>query len=276
MIFNVIKSYFGNLGFRGILNWIIFIILVVGVVRSCYVKRQYQDKIDSLSNVQALPKTPVVKEAEEISKKVDSLGRETVIYRQAEPIIQKITDNAKLDSIAQLAGTRADKITAITQVAGTLEKENTDLKRIIASLENGKQETVFRYSDDWLTMEGINRGDTSFRIKNLLANVSVTKVDWSQKKFWGFGRNENRASITFDSPYVRVNGLRTMQLKQKESLIDFNVEVEGKYLHTPQQLLIGPKVGVDIGRLRLNTGYYLNLGGNIGNTLWYGAGYRIY
>ena len=276
MIFNVIKAYFRNLGFRGVLNWIVFIILVISVVRSCYVKREYQDKIDSLSKVQPLPKTPVVKEAEEISKKVDSLGRETVIYRQAEPIIQKITDNAKLDSIAQVAGARAEKITAITQIAGTLEKENTDLKRIIAKLNDGKQETVFRYSDAWLSMEGINRGDTTFRIRNLMANVNVTKVDWSQKKLWGFGRNENRASITFDSPYVRVNGLQTMQLRQKEPLIDFNVEVEGKYLHTPQQILIGPKVGLDIGRVKIGAGYYLNPGGNIGNTLWYGAGYKIY
>lgn len=276
MIFNVIKAYFRNLGFRGVLNWIVFIILVISVVRSCYVKREYQDKIDSLSKVQPLPKTPVVKEAEEISKKVDSLGRETVIYRQAEPIIQKITDNDKLDSIAQVAGARAERITAITQIAGTLEKENTDLKRIIAKLNDGKQETVFRYSDAWLSMEGINRGDTTFRIRNLMANVNVTKVDWSQKKLWGFGRNENRASITFDSPYVRVNGLQTMQLRQKEPLIDFNVEVEGKYLHTPQQILIGPKVGLDVGRFKIGAGYYLNPGGNIGNTLWYGAGYKIY
>lgn len=276
MIFNVIKAYFRNLGFRGVLNWIVFIILVVSVVRSCYVKREYQDKIDSLSKVQPLPKTPVVKEAEEISKKVDSLGRETVIYRQAEPIIEKITDNAKLDSIAQVAGARAEKITAITQIAGTLEKENTDLKRIIAKLNDGKQETVFRYSDAWLSMEGINRGDTTFRIRNLMANVNVTKVDWSQKKLWGFGRNENRASITFDSPYVRVNGLQTMQLRQKEPLIDFNVEVEGKYLHTPQQILIGPKVGLDIGRVKLGVGYYLNPGGKIGNTLWYSGGYSLY
>lgn len=276
MIFNVIKAYFRNLGFRGVLSWIVFIILVVSVVRSCYVKREYQDKIDSLSNVEPLPKTLVVKEAEEISKKVDSLGRETVIYRQAEPIIQKITDNANLDSIAQVAGARAEKITAITQIAGTLEKENTDLKRIIANLNDGKQETVFRYSDAWLSMEGVNRGDTTFRIKNLMANVNVTKVDWSQKKLWGFGRNENRASITFDSPYVRVNGLQTMQLKQKEPLIDFNVEVEGKYLHTPQQILIGPKVGLDVGRFRLGAGYYLNPGGNIGNTFIYTGGYKIY
>lgn len=276
MIFNIIKAYFRSLGFRGILNWIFFAVLMVGIVRSCHVKREYQNKIDSLTSVKAIPETQILKEAKEISKKSDSLGRETVIYKQAEPIIQKIIDNVKLDSIALVAGARADKITAITQIAGTLEKENTDLKRIIAKLNNGKQETVFRYSDAWLSVEGVNRGDTTFRIRNFMANVNVTKVDWSQKKLWVFGRNENRASITFDSPYVRVNGLQTMQLKQKEPLIDFNVEFEGKYLHTPQQILIGPKVGLDVGRFKIGAGYLLNPGGNIGNTLWYGASWKVY
>lgn len=273
---NVIKNYFKNLGIRGIFNWVLLIAIVVGMVRGCYTKRKYQSRIDSLTAVQAAPETPVLKEAEEISRSVDSLGRERVIYREAEPIIQKIEDSAKLDSIAKVAGTRADRISQITQINGVLSKENTDLKRIISDLEDGSSDTSFGYTDPWVSISGYRYNDSTFRISNIMAPVNVSTVSWNHKKYWFFGKNEDRVSIVFDNPYIRVNGLKTMNIKTKEPFVDFNVDVEAKYLHTPQEILIGPKLGIDIGRLKLQGGYYLNPGGQMGNTVWYGAGYSIF
>lgn len=218
-----IKNYFRNLGFRGIINWILFLILIFVVVRSCWEKREYEDKIRDLSKVKPTPETPITEEAKKIGEMVDSLGRKTVIYLESEPIIQKITDNSKLDSIAAVANTRADKITSITQIAGALQKENTDLKKTINTLSNGHKDTSFVYSDRWLSIEGSRKNDSTFTIKNILANVDVSKVDFTEKKYWVFGRNENRTAITFDSPYVTVGGLKTLNIKTKEPFFGIDI-----------------------------------------------------
>lgn len=269
-------SYIKGLGFRGIMNWVLFIIIIVGAVRFCYREYEYKRLLDRATEVEPHPETEVIKEAEEIAREVDESGRERVVFLRSAPIVKTIEDNAKVDSIAKVANVRSNKITEINQINASLSKENTDLKRQISRLSDGSLDTSFGYRDPWVSIQGYRYNDSTFRIKNLLASTDVSKIDHTRKKYWLFGQEEHLSTVYFSSPYIRVNGLQTMRVKAKKPMLDFNVDVEAKYLHAPQEILIGPKLGIDIGRLKLQGGYYLNPGGNLGNTVWYGAGYSIF
>lgn len=276
MIFKFIKSYFRGLGVRGIINWIFVCVIVFTGIRACKKEKEYKQRISELTEVKIKPETPAIRQAKEISREVDTVGREKVVFRLSEPLIQMITDNSKVDSIAKIAGTQSKQIAAITQINGSLEKQNTDLRRAIDILENGKTDTVFRYSDPWFSAEGFRKNDTVFTLRNITANMSVNKIDHNKKKYWLFGENQNLSTVYYESPYARVDGMQTLTIRQPEPKFKVNVNFGGKYLHTPKQVLIGPSVRLGIGRVGINGGYYINPGGSIGNTVWYGADYSIY
>lgn len=277
MIFNSIKNYFSKLGFSGICWWVVFVIMGFALIRACHKEQVYKSTIKSLSTVKPEPKSDIIKQAEEISRKTNEDGKESVIYELAEPIIKEIVDNTKLDSLAKDNNIKAKEITAYTSIAGTLKKENTDLLRRISELSSGKKDTSFVYEDRWFSAEGFRSNDSVFTLRNIVANVGVEKIDHIRKKYWLFGRNEDLSTVYYSSPYIRVDGLSTLRIKKKDPLLNFSVDVDAKYLHAPQEVLIGPSVGLDIGRFGVQGGYYLNPGkGDVGNTLWYGLRYKVF
>lgn len=271
-----IWGYISSMTLRDILWWVVFFGMVFVLVRGCNKHREYDDLIRNTSGIKPAPKTDVLREAEEISREVDTLGRGQVVYKLSKPIIEKIEDSAKIDSIAKVANLRSNQITAITEINGTLSKENTDLKRIIKQLENGNRDTSWVYNDPFLSITGFHKNDTVFRIGNIIADASISKVDFTKKKYWFFGSNENYSTLYFNSPYARVNGLKTVSIKQKEPFWDVNLNLEGRYFHRSKEVIIGPKLDVKIGRMNLGVGYSLNPYGELGNTLWYGGEYRLY
>lgn len=270
------KTFLGSITVRGIIDILIIIIVGVAIFRTCVAEKRYNDLKESTENVKPSPETPVIKEAEEIARQVNKDGQEEVIYRMSEPLIKLIEDNAKVDSITKVANIEKNKVSSITTINGSLSKENLDLKRIISQLENGSKDTVFRYSDKWLSIDAFRSNDSVFRINRVWADMSINKIDYSRKKYWLVGKNENLAKIWYNSPYARVEGLETVTVRQKEPLFDVNLNAEGKYLHNQKEVLIGPSLNIKIGRFGLDGGYYINPGGNIGNGFWYGGKYRLY
>lgn len=280
-----LKNYFRSLGLRGIINWILFLILIFVALKSCWEKNQYESKLRDLSKTKPVPETPITQEAKKIGEMVDSLGRTTVIYLESEPIIQKITDNTQLDSIAKIANTRAEKINSITQINGTLQKENTDLKKTINTLANGRKDTSFRYQDQWLSIEGSHKDDSTFTLKNILANVNVSKVDFTEKKYWVFGRNENRTAITFDSPYVTVGGLKTLNIKTKEPFFGIDITPRADFYFDGKDnnsLHIMPlNTDVKLGRFNIGAGAGVAIRdgdkyNNSGFSYRLGFGYKVF
>lgn len=269
-----IINYLKNLGVRGVINWVLFILLIVVAIMRCSDKQEYKKKIDEMAKQQPLPKTELVKEAERISDRVDKEGREIVIWKESEPIIRKIEDSAKVDSIAKIADVRAEKIRSIEKITASLSAENVALKETIRELANGTKDTVWEYKDKWITNTVFLRDTGVF--SNIWVDASVSKVEHDRKKYWLFGRNESLSTIWYDSPYIRQSGFESLRIKQKDPLFDFNIKVEGRYLHTPQEVLIGPKIHFSIGRFGISGGYMLNPSGTIGNTAWYGADYKVY
>lgn len=267
-----ILKFISSLSF---LNWLFIGCIIFLMVKDCV--RVYKDKQKAKVQVTSVsPVSEVIKEAEKIKEEVDTAGRLKVIYRLSNPIIEKIVDNKKLDSIAVIAGARAERISSITQINGQLNKENTDLKRKVASLASGGKDTSWVYTDKWLTLDGFKPNDTVFRIKHLVADASISDIRYDYKKSWLFGRNESRATVYFESPYIKVKGMNTATFRQPEPKFKVDVNIEGKYLHNQKEVLIGPKIRVGVGRLGLSGGYYLNPAGTIGNGLWYGADWKIY
>lgn len=269
-----IINYLKNLGVRGVVNWVLFILLIVVAIMRCIDKQKYEDKLDRMAAAQPLPETELIKEAERISERVDKEGREVVIWKESEPIIKKIEDSAKVDSLALLADVRASKITSYEKITASLSAENVALKETIRELANGTKDTVWEYKDKWITNTVFLRDTGVF--SNIWVDASVSKVEHDRKKYWLFGRNESLSTIWYDSPYIRQSGFESLQIKQKDPLFDFNIKVEGRYLHTPQEVLIGPKIHFSIGRFGISGGYMLNPSGSIGNTAWYGADYKVY
>ena len=267
-----------NLRQKGKLIFNLFLVcfLIFAIIRTCKAEREFDAKKEALNSVTPAPPRADLEDAEEIAREAEEDGPERVIYLRSKPIIEKIEDKTKADSLAKVANVQAKDITQMNKIIGSLTKENTELKRSVYENEDGKRDTFWRYSDNWLSMEGYRKNDTTFTIQSLKADATVNKIDHTHKKYWLFGREEHRSTVFFNSPYIRVDGLQTLQIKQKDPLLGFNVELEGKYLHAPQEVLIGPKLGIEIGRFKINGGYYVNPGGNIGNSVWYGAGYKIY
>ena len=275
IILNKVWNYLKTISVLGALRTIAFIIMAIYIINSCQRDRRLSD-ISNTNNNKVTPKSDVIQEAEEIEREVDTAGRERVVYRLSKPIIEKIEDKTRADSLLRELDIEKSKVKAISQVTGNLQKENTELKRTVAVLADGRKDTSYSYTDKWLQLSGVRRADSTIIISKIFANADIDRVDHTRKKNWFWGRNEDVATISYASPYISVNGLKTYTLKQKEPLVDFKIKAEGKYLHGPKELLIGPKLQLKIGRFQINSGYYLNPGGKLGNTVWYGGEYSIY
>lgn len=269
-----IKNYFSNLGFRGIINWIFLIVLVVFSVKRCVEKDAYERKIRELTETRPKPETEIVKEAEEISKRVDEEGREVVIWKESAPIIEMIENTDKVDSLAKIADVRLDRIKSIESVNASLSTENNHLKEIIRENELGIKDTVYQFKDKWL-VNTVYKRDTGL-FSDVWVDASVNKIEHTRKKYWFFGENENLTTIFYSSPYIRQSGYEYLRVKQKDPVFDFGIELEGRYMFDSDNLLIGPKANIRIGRFNINGGYSLNPRGNIGSGPWLGGGYKVY
>lgn len=269
--------YIKGLTARGVLNWLVFAVCCVAITRACLAERKY-DKLISSVRDNPPKESPVIQEAEEIAREADSVGKERVVFRLSEPIIKKIEDNARVDSFAQEAGIKDLTITSLTKINAEFKKLNTDLKREIQTLENGNRDTVWRYADPWLSFDASWPSDTVFRLNKMVADASVNRVDHDRRKYWGLGRTENLTTVWFDSPYIRVGGMETLRIRQKEPLFDFNLSVEGRHIPDLGQTFIGPKATLKIGRFNINGGYQFNINParGQGSSLWYGGEYVIY
>lgn len=269
-----IISYFRGLGIRGIINWILLILLIVVAVKRCSENADYRRTIKKLSEVKPNPETEIVKEAERISDRVDEEGREIVIWKESEPIIKKIEDSVKADSLAKIADVRLDRIKSIESVNASLNAENKKLKEVIRENETGSKDTVYEYKDKWL-VNTVYKRDTGL-FSDVWVDASVNKIEHDKRKFWFFGKNESLTTIWYSSPYIRQSGYETLKIKQKEDVFDFGIELEGRYMFDSDNLLIGPKGNIRIGRFNINGGYMLNPRGSIGSGPWIGGGYKVY
>lgn len=274
-IFNTIRGFIFPITVRSLINTVIIVVLAVAVVKQCNKACLYENTISELKAAQdknKLETTPAIKQAEEIKREVDTAGRERVVYRMSDPIIKKIEDRSKIDSISRELNIEKNKVKSIDNIRASLKAENLELKHIIS--EGLKDTSKWEYRDKWL-VNTIYKIDTSYRA-NVWVDASVNKVEYDYKKYWLLGSNESRAKIWFNSPYIKPESFEYYRIKQKEPFLDLNLLIEGKYIHSQKELLIGPKIKLELGRLGISGGYYLNPGGSLGNGVWYGADWKVY
>lgn len=258
---------------RRVLNWALLVCMATILVWSYLREKDFELKLKEASSIKPVPKTEVSQKAEEISREIDAEGRVKVIYRLKEALVQR--DHKLIDSFANVAKVDKNRIKNLETILGSLFVENKELKKTISLAADGLPDTSWKYEDPWLAID-VGKRDSGLTLKSVWADASVNKVTFDKKKFWFFGKNEERATVWFNSPYARVNGLTTLSLKNPEPFFDIDINVGGKYLHNQKQLLLGPSIRLGVGRLGLKGGYYVNPAGNIGNGAWYGADWKIY
>lgn len=258
------------IGIRGILNILFLLMFAVLIFRTCQSEKKYKDLLNQRSSV-IIPKTEVSIEAEEISRQVDTAGKEKVVYRLAEPIIKEIENHSKIDSFAKEASIDKSKIRSLTKINGELNEKNIQLKKLISE---DLKDTVYEYRDKWL-VNTIYKRDTTWR-SDIWIDASVNKVDFTQKKYWLFGKNEYRSTVWFNSPYIKPSGLQYLEIKQNKPVFDFSLEIEGRYLFDSQDVIIGPMGRISLGRVNVQGGYMYNPRGVFGTGAWAGGSYKVY
>lgn len=266
---NIIKKAFYALGgLKGLAILLIALLISFFLVKSCV-----RDRIDDL-----IPKEkPIVEkkdlEARKVDEKKDNDGRAITDYEPSNPIKnwEEIhdRDKNKIDSLLKVVDLERKKVKSITAINAQLKEEGLILKKKIT--ERGVEH---EYKDRWLT-NTIYQIDSIY-YSDLEIDASVNKVDYNYKKYWVFGRNTTRSKVWFNNPHIKSTGLEYVTVEQKEPFLGIGLDLEGKYLHESKEILIGPKIDLKIGRFNINGGYYLNPGGKVGNTFWYGGGYKIY
>lgn len=258
------------IGIRGILNILFLLTFSVLIYRTCQSEKKYRELLNQNKSL-IIPKTEVSIEAEEISRQVDTAGKEKVVYRIAEPIIKEIENHTKIDSFAKEANIDKYKIHSLTKINGELTAKNIELRRIISE---ATKDTVYEYKDKWL-VNTIYKKDTTWR-SDIWIDASVNKVDFSHKKYWIFGKNEYRSTVWFNSPYIKPSGMQFLEVKYKKPIFDFSLEVEGRYLFDSQDVIVGPMGRISIGRVNVQGGYMYNPRGRLGTGAWAGGSYKVY
>lgn len=273
MILNVIKAYFRGLGLRGVINWILLVIIIVGGVKACYKESEYREKIDSLSKVKPKPQTETSLEAEKIAEEVNEKGDTVVIFERADPIIKtiemKIEDQRKVDSLLKINNIKEKNLQQLSTLYAEANAKNLKLTQQLA--DNGK-DTVWRFKDKYLT-NTIYRRDTAF-VSDIWLDATVSRVDYTKKSSWFFGENQDLTKVWFNSPYIKPQGMDNLTIVKKEPFFDWGVNIEGRYMHSDKQLIMGPRANIKLGRFNISGGYGLNTGTGTGQ-VWYGGDYRI-
>lgn len=268
-ILDLIKA----LPWKGGFNLIVAIVCAVAILRTCAAERRYAKLLKERPPVEV---TPVMVEAEELSRTADSLGREKVVYLLSDPIIKYI-ENSKADSFAKEAEVDKNRITAMSKLNARLARENLDMRREIGNLlDSLSPDTIWRYRDRWLSFNASIPNDSVIRVTDLTMDVSVNRVDHNRKKRWLFGTTENLSTVWFDNPHIEIEGLETLRIQRGEPKTEFNLSVDSRVLVRPSEFQIGPKASLRLGRFRVNGGYHVNTRGSDKNTLWYGGEYILY
>lgn len=269
----MILNYFKNISIQGVINWVLFAVVVFFIVKDC--KREHEDrsKLEEVKSAKT-EETKISIAAKEIAKEANQKGDTVVIYKRAEPIIKtlelRVEDKKRVDSLLKVNNIKESKLQSLATLYS--EAVATNLK-LTKEVSNNKG-TVWTYRDKYL-VNTIYKKDTSF-MSDVWLDVTTNHIDYSRKKNWFFGQDENLTKVFFNSPYLRSTGLDYLEIKQKERPVDLQIKIDGKYMHQQKEMLIGPKIQLRLGRFGINGGYYLNPGGRFGNTVWYGGEYKIY
>lgn len=221
-----LKGLIKNISILGVLRFIVIVLAFLYVWDRC---SGYDHSKDRVVVKPIPPASEVIKEAEEIDRAVSDSGRERVVFKMAEPIIQKIEDKTKEDSLLKVLNIERGKVKQISQIAGSLEAENLVLKRDIKTIIDGSKDTSYSYADNWISLTGLRRKDSVTTIEKIWANTNVDQVVHERKKSWFFGATEDVATISYESPYITVNGLKTYTLKKKEPFFDVTLTPKAEF-----------------------------------------------
>lgn len=268
----MIKNYFRNMTLSGVFTWLLLGLVAFLIIKDCNREAEHKRDLQNAMNDKNKT-TPTSLEAEKIAEEANEKGDTVVIFEKADPIIKtlelKVEDQRKVDSLARINNIKEGKIQQLSVIVAEANAKNI---RLTQQLANNGKDTMWVFKDKYLT-NTIYRKDTAF-MSDIWLDATVSKIDYSEKKNWFSGANSNMAKVWFNSPYIKPMGLDNLEIVQKEKFFDWGVDVEGRFMHTDKQLLIGPKANIKLGRFNIVGGYGLNTGTGKGQ-VWYGGEWRV-
>lgn len=183
------------------------------------------------------PTSMVSIEAEEVSRQVDSLGSERVIYKEAKSIIElielKVEDKAKVDSLLSLLNIERKQLKEVRTVYAEVKQDNIRLRR--------KDSTYF-FNDKNLSLSFTPKSD-SLSLGSFAYNLDLHNVQY-WKRSWFLGKKEPYIEVWSPDKRVSINGLDRVAIKQKTPIMNIGAGVVGNYTHEGLSYGAGASVGV--------------------------------
>lgn len=139
--------------------------------------------------------------------------------------IEKVVMEHYADSLASLLKIKPKQVQSVTNIKTQVElREKLVVDTVY--IDSTKSYSTFKWSDKWMSIKGdIGKSDSIY-----ISGVdTLTKTDYWKRK-WFLGRKHYYTDISNQNPYIKLNGFKAVELKQKS---------------TPR-LGIGPYVGYDV------------------------------
>lgn len=177
------------------------------------------------------PITPTSIAAEEVSRQVDEYGAERVIYKEAEPIIRMMMNNAKVDSVIQIVGIRNQQLKAYSQINASIVAENVSLKKKVG------KDTVYIFKDKWLDLTF--RQDKDSATFDMVYSLELNDINYFKKKNI-FSKKIGYHEIWSPDPRVKINGVDKLRIASPlRNSITFDLRTDYNFKYNESTTGIG-------------------------------------
>lgn len=227
-------------------NVAIFILLAV---IACLVWFLFKNQPKHESPIEKQAKENVKVEAEIISRKVDEKGLEAVIIEETEHVLKQaglkaVTDSARIiDSLQKLANNR---LISYTQA-------RAQIRRLQA--EMSEDDTSFRYSDKWLTVDVTKPVGGKPALLNSTYNAELNWI-WYRERKHLFAPLRTYGRFSLNDPNATITGLKHIRIEPPDDKLGLSVQAIGDY--SPMgDIYLGVGATIRSGRVRLQ-GAYMN------------------
>lgn len=199
-----------------------------------------------------VPQSGVSIQAEEVARKVNEEGMETVVYKEAEPVLKliEVENTEKIDSALKLADVREKEVKQYQNVVGRVSEENIQLKQQIDEMT---RDTSYVYEDKWLDLSFKRKNDTIV-LGNFGYDFDFETLSYSRRD-WFLGAKKSYTTIWSKDPRVSVRGYDKLTIRQPTPSYGLRVQANANWNPETGALGYGPGLRVDIDRFSFQGNY---------------------
>lgn len=231
-------------------NVFIFLLIVICVVLAWL----YLTKKPPASPIEKAAKETVRIDAERLTRKSDSLGREHAILDETAHAISQAglavaTDSTLIntvDSLIRLIGIERRHFRSYVQA---------QTRTVDSLMKATRTPTGYAYSDKWVSMALKHPTATDSAMFSFSYNAEVNMLQyWKRKHF--LAQKRPYLDIWLSDPRAKINGVKRLVVQPKPNAVGFSVQAVGDYSGRGE-VSMGVGATLRAGRVRLQ-GAYLN------------------